>query len=163
MAEAVALSGLLLLGEEAGRDAVTELARRVFGRRPPEDLRELFYERRHPMAAVFAEATALDWGDFLATWNAELDRLRATAACRAALAAVPEGSATLAVERGAGTVRDVVYGFRFAAPLPTGTLATLAHARLTPFDHELEREDLRRIEHLWPAGARETIFRMRVV
>ncbi len=169
LAEAVALSGLLVLEQRHGRDAVLSLARQVFGRRPPEDLRELIYEWRHPMATVFEQATQLDWSDFIAGWNAELERLRAAPTCRDALAAVPRVEGSIEIEGSGGSVRDVVYSFRFAEPstrrqangiLPEGKLVTLLHKRLTPFDSELERRELRRVEKLWPATTREASWRL---
>ncbi len=160
LAEAVALSGLLVLEQRHGRDAVLGLAHRVFGRRPPEDLRELLYEWRHPMAAEFARATALAWSDFLGEWQGELERLRAAPACRQALAGLADGEGSVEVEAGAGAVRDLVYGFRFAESPPAGTLVTLLHHRLTPFDRELERRDLKRVEKLWPAEARDASWRL---
>ncbi len=160
MAEAVAWSGLAVLAELRGRDAVLSLAREVFGRAASEDFRELFHEWRHPMASVFEATTTLAWSDFVDAWNDELGSRRATAACRAALATVPRGSGSIEVERGEGAVRDVVYRFRFAEPLPGGTLSALLHTRLTPFDSELERHELRRIEHLWPDGERQAVWRL---
>ncbi len=160
LAAAVAASGLLVLEQARGRAAVLGVAREVLGRRPHEDLRELIYEWRHPMAAVFEQATATAWSGFVAEWAAELERLRAATACRRALAGVAEGTGTLDVEDGGGAVRDIVFGFRFSRPPPAGTLVTLLHGRLTPFDDELERRDLRRIEKLWPAEAREAEWRL---
>ena len=160
LAEAVAFSGLMVLELRHGRGAVESLARQVFGREPQEDLRELFYEWRHPMATVFENATGLGWPGLIADWNAELQRLRATPACSRALAAISDGSGTLAIEHGKGTVRDVVFGFRFAESPPPGTLVTLLHQRLTPFDGVIERRDLRRVEKLWPAESREASWRL---
>ncbi len=160
LAEALAMSGLLVLEEKHGRAAVLSLAREIFARQPAQDLRELIYEWRHPMAAVFERATALAWPDFIAEWRAELERLGAAPACRLALAGVFEGSAWLEVEAGAGALRDVVYGFRFVQPPPAGTLVTLLHGRLTPFDETLERRDLRREEKLWPAAEHEASWRL---
>ncbi len=163
LAEAVALSGLLVLERNHGRGAVLSLARQVFGRQPPEDGRELIYEWRHPMATVFEQATSLDWSDFIAEWNLELERLRAAPACREALAAVPQGTASIEIEGSGGSVRDIVYSFRFAEAgqePPEGTLITLLHSRLTAFDSELERRDLRRVEKLWPATTREASWRL---
>lgn len=161
-AAAVAYSGLRLLEEQEGRDAVLNLARQVFGRRPPEDVRELFYEWRHPMATIFEEATTLRWQTWIDTWNAELERLRSTAPCREALATVlaevPDAVATLEVEPGEGAVRNLVFGLRFVEPPPPSTLMTLLHNRLTPFDDELPRRDLRQVEKLWPAATREMVW-----
>ena len=160
LAEAVAASGLLALEQRFGRDAVLSLAREVFGRRPSQDLRELIYEWRNPMAAVFERTTAIAWPDFIATWNAELERLRDTTVCRRALAAVVAGSGSLDVEAGTGAVRDLVLRLRFERPPPAGTVVSLLHTRLTPFDEPLERRDLRRIERLWPTAAREASWRL---
>ncbi len=169
LAQAVALSGLLVLERAQGRDAVLSLARQVFGRRPRQDLRELIYEWRHPMATVFEQATGLDWSGYVAHWNVELERLRAAPACRRGLAAVPRGEASIEIENGGGSVRDVVYSVRFAEPSspgqagdtpPEGTLVTLLHERLTAFDSELERRDLRRVEKLWPAASRRESWRL---
>ncbi len=160
LAEAVALSGLLVLEQHHGRDAVLALAREVFGRQPPEDLRELLYEWRHPMAAVFAQATSVDWSRFLAEWNAELERLRGAPACREQLADIAEGEGSIEIEHGEGAVRDLAYSFRFARPPPAGTLVTLLHHRLTPFDGELERHDLKRVEKLWPDATGEATWRL---
>ena len=112
------------------------------------------------MATVFEQATSVRWSEFLGRWSAALERLRATPSCRAALAAVPEGSGTVEIERVEGTVRDVVYRFRFKGPVAAGTLATLLHYRLTPFDEELDRRDLRRVETLWPEAEREAVWRL---
>ncbi len=160
LAEAVALSGLSVLEQRHGRGAVLALAHQVFGRRPAENLSELFYEWRHPMADVFEQATSLDWPQFVGEWNAELERLRGEPACRRALDALPDGEASVEIEAGAGAVRDVVYGFRFAEAPPAGTLVTLLHHRLTPYDDELERRDLKRVEKLWPAGERQASWRL---
>ncbi len=160
LAEAVAFSGLSVLERRVGRDAVLRLAHRVFGRRPAENLSELFYEWRHPMADVFAAATSRPWLDFIDEWNGELERLRGTAACRERLAAVSGGEGWIEIEPGAGALRDLVYGFRFAEPPPAGTLVALLHHRLTPFDGELERRDLKREEKLWPEVEREASWRL---
>ena len=160
LAEASALSGLLVLDERAGRSAVMELARAVFGRKPHNDLRELVYEWRRPMSRVFEKATELDWHGFVDEWRAELEQLSARPSCQEALAEAPEGTGSIDVELGTGTVRDIVYQLEFSEPLPEGTLATLVHTRLTPFDDELERHDLRRVERVWPAGARQAIWRL---
>ena len=145
LAEAAALSGLLVLESRGGREAVVALARRVLGRDPPEDARELFYEWRRPMARVFEEATGIGWSEHVAGWNAELDRLRAEPSCREVLAGLPEGTASIEVEAGPGTIRDLVYGVRLAEPPAPGTLVAFLHTRLTPFDDELERTEVRRV------------------
>lgn len=162
LAEAVALSGLLVFEKQYGEDAVLALARRVFGRGAPENILEFFHEWRHPMSVVFEEALAdagatkvPSWREFLASWNAELVRLRRIPACGAVLAGLPEGSAMVEIEAGRGTIRDVVYSYRFSSPPAAGAAATLLHARLSPFDSELEDRDLRRVENYWPEGDRE--------
>ncbi len=160
LAAAVALSGLLMLEHSHGRDAVLSLAHEVFARRPAEDARELIYEWRHPMAAVFEQAVSLGWSEFVSRWNAGLERLGDAPACRRALDDLPQGSASIDVNEGDGAVRDIVYGFRFARPLPPGTLVTLLHRRLGAFDDTLERRDLRRVEKLWPDAAREASWRL---
>ena len=160
LAEAVAVTGLLVLEQRQGRDAVESLAREVFGRQPPRDARELLYEWRNPMPTVFRRATGIDWLDLVASWSAELQRLRDEASCRAALAEIPEPEVELRVEPAEGTARDVVYSFRFASPPPPGTLVTMLHDRLSAFDYEIERRDLRRVEKLWPAGETEASWRL---
>ncbi len=160
LASAVAFSGLRILEQQADRDAVLHLARQVFGRQPHRDIRELFYEWRHPMEEVFAQATAQGWEPFLASWNNELERLRTREPCRARLAQLPEGTAQIEIESGEGTIRDVVYGFQFTEPLPQGTTTTLLHHRLSAFDSELERRDLLRVERFWPSETRETSWRL---
>ncbi len=167
---ALALSGLWVLEQQHGEAAVLALAREVFGRQPTEDIRELIYEWRHPMATVFQAAntaktadtttTTVGWEDFIADWNTQLDRWRSEPACRALLDAIPEGEAELEIERGAGSVRNIVYRFDFDSPWKAGTLVTLLHTRLTPFDAPLERFDLRRREHLWPTGESQASWRL---
>ncbi len=161
VAEAMALSGLWVLEQSHGEAAVLALARAVFGRNPNEDIRELIYEWRHPMPAVFTDATPTDWQSFVAEWSAALDRWRQEPACRALLDTLPKGEAEVAIEHGEGTVRNIVYRFDYDRPWPAGTLVSLLHSRLpTPFDSPIERIDLRRREHLWPPDESTTSWRL---
>ena len=160
LAEAVATSGLWALEALHGRDAVLRLAHAIFARESPENARELFYEWRHPLAVVFQEATEVDWSDFITEWNGWLERLRQTPECSRHLAAVPEGTGSIEIDAGTGAVRDLTYGFSFTRPPAEGALVTLLHRRLTAFDTELERRDLRRVEKLWPAGEQSASWRL---
>jgi hypothetical protein len=147
VAEGVAYSGLVVLERLRGEQAVLSLAKAVYGRRPFDDVREVLWERDHPMARVFTDATGMDWQGFLDAWNHALDEGRATEEGKRLLASIPEARVTLKVEAGAGDVRSVDYAFAFAQPPAAGTLCALVHAPLGPYDFELEPHDLFREEH----------------
>lgn len=145
IAGALAYSGLKALEDLAGRDAVLALARAVLGRSPPGDVRETLYEWRHPMPRVFEEALGIEWTAFLAHWNAWLDTHRAGAHAQASLAALPEISATVKAGRDAAGIRALHYRFELTGLARTAT-CTLLHEKLTPFDDEIPRARLRRVD-----------------
>ncbi|MEM7587292.1 MAG: hypothetical protein AAF560_28150 [Acidobacteriota bacterium] len=160
VAEALAASGLWVLERGQGEAKVLALARGILGRQPTKDIRELFYEWRQPMPKAFKEAVGLDWSEFLDDWASSLERWRAQPACAELLARLPEVAAELEVERGDGSVRHLTYRVDAEPPWPQGTLVTLLHKRLTPFDEPLERIELRRREHLWPGGQSQASWRL---
>jgi hypothetical protein len=160
MTDGLAYAAMSWIEQLHGEDAVLKLARNLFGRESPKDLRELFYERRHPMAVVFEEATGQSWQEFLVSWGAELERLRGEPECRAVLDAVPEGLAEIEVEVGEGSIRHLSYGFRFTRPPPAGALCSLLHTGLDPFDRVVDPDDLVRREHSWSEAENAASWRL---
>lgn len=155
IAWSLAFSGLLVLEERHGREAVIALARRLYARSTPSDLRELVHERLNPMSVVFEAAIGVPYDEFLMEWNAELDRLRELSAVATALASIPEATGKLTIERDVGAIRNAVVRLDLrrhptGGPRPSGSSAvvSLLHRDLTPFDQLLERHELRREERL---------------
>lgn len=153
-AEAVAYSGLLALEDLAGRQAVLDLARAEWDRPVHRDLREVLWTRAHPLPDLIERAAGVSLADLVAAWNARLDVARNDPAVRAALDALPAGSGALRVERGADGLPAVAYELEFARPPRPGTLVSLVHCELEPFDRELEQHEVTREEHAWPDGRR---------
>jgi hypothetical protein len=145
---------LLVLERTHGHDRVVALARGLYARSTPSDLRELVHERRNPMAAVFEETVGVSLDDFLVDWNAELDRMRELPEVAAVLAGIPEATGKLTIERDVGAIRNAVVHFELVSSPSVsqsqtrGVVVSLLHRDLTPFDEPLERHDLRREERL---------------
>lgn len=154
IAWSVAFSGLLVLEERSGRDAVIALARRLYARSAPSDMRELVHDRLHPMSDLFEATLGIPFDEFLTEWNAELDRLRELPEVAAVLDGVPEATGKLTIERDVGAIRNAVVRLDLR-PSQTGrslnlqsAVVSLLHRDLTPFDRPLERHELRREERL---------------
>ena len=67
-------------------------------------MRDFLHDRRHPVPAMFEQATGWSWPEFLRSWAGELERLRAQPAAVAALAQLLPGN----VELRAGVVPEGV-------------------------------------------------------
>jgi len=153
LSEALAFSGLLELERHGGRDRVVQLARTLFSRRAPRDIRSLIYERRNPMGLVFERSAQVTLEDHLDRWNGDLDRLRADPDVASSLATVPDGTARLHFERDEGSIRNLVVRLELERPRPAPSqgdelVVSLLHRDISPFDRPLERHELRREERL---------------
>jgi hypothetical protein len=144
--DALAASAWRILEARTGRAGVVALARAAFGRKGTGDLRDYLHDRRHPPTRLIEQASGLSWPEFLRTWKAELDRLRAHPAAAAALAGLPRGSFVVSADRTAG----VHAGGRLTAPLAADTACTLRHTRLPPHDLTFDPERLEEVKFLWP-------------
>ncbi len=144
---AVAYSGLKFLQEQRGSETVMQLARSVLARRPPNDIRELFYERRHPMAEVFQEATGESWSQFIESWSNWLKRQSAPQTeLGKALAQIPRISASIERERNAHGIHELFYGIQFDPPIEDNRTCTLIHAELSPYDFWVMKNRFKRRE-----------------
>jgi hypothetical protein len=151
IAGGVAYSGIRVLEEERGREAVIALARALYSRRAHGDFRDVLLERAHPLESVFREATGLELADFLERWNAALARGREDE--RALLETVPRGTGSIVLARGRGDIRSFVYRYEFTRPPVAGAPCTLLHVKLGPFDWPLQPSSLLRVDHPWREGA----------
>lgn len=147
MAGAMAYSGLLVLEQVHGPEAVTALVRDLYGRPWPVDSRTVVREWRRPLAASFREAVGVDLESFLEEWNRELTRLGSLPEVGAALDEIPRATATLSVERGQGSIRALAYRVNFSGEPPEGTRISLLHQALSPFDDPIVRRELLVEEH----------------
>jgi hypothetical protein len=181
VSEGLAGAGLAVLEKLRGRAAVIALARAHFGRDVARDMREVVRELAHPPADVFAQATGLEWSRFVDAWRQELASSRAGPEGVRLLARVPRLSASVWVDPGRGDQRTVRYrvgllastdgmparerserpsGTDLQRPRPeaaptAGIVCALVHAPLSPLPQEIPRDELRREEQVWRAGAAE--------
>jgi hypothetical protein len=149
---ALAASGWRVLEARVGRARTLALARAAFGRRGTADVRDYLHERRHPLAALFAETTGLPWEAFVADWKDTLDRIAAQPGAAALLDQVPRGRLEV---RSDGALNRVSVVGSLARPPAAGTFCSLLHQRLAPFDAEIPTELLERTRFLWPEGERD--------
>ena len=167
-AEALAWSAVRYLELERGREAVLTLARAYFGVPVGGDTRAAIEDRRRAPGQRFADATGLDWRDFVAGWRAWLAARADDPAVRALLGSVPPIAGTLRAgvdEEGvyrlvggyrsfAGADIDVDAALADALAAAPGTRCVMKHDRLGPFDDEfdVDQGDDERTRHV--AGCR---------
>ncbi len=155
LSEAVACTGLLYLQEKKGPEAVIGLARKVFGRKPPNDIRETIYEVFHPMPRLFQEETGEPWGQFIVAWRSWLDRQKERGEIQSQLNTIPNVTGRAWVDTKEGNIRDILYTFESKHTLEKDTTCALLHQRLTPFDSELAVGQIQREEFLFDSKDEE--------
>lgn len=151
VAGAVAWSMVRHIARTRGDGAVLRLARHLYGRRPPTDVREVVHAWRHPMEREVSDAAGVPWTALVDSWAAWLGERRRDGAVSAALAGVPTVAAAVRVAPG-----EVVYDVRVAGGEPTAPIARV-HAPLGPFDDVLEERDLLREEGVVERGVAATL------
>lgn len=148
MTRAAAFSLVATLERLRGPEAVMTLARRLYGRDIPQDLRAVIHARRHPFPEVFGEAAGVSWDEFLGQWRSELARSRGLPEVAAALREVPEARGQVTIEREEGAIRTLAYRVWIEGGPPGGDLRfALLHRGLSPFDGPLERDELHQEVH----------------
>jgi hypothetical protein len=155
LSEAVAYTGLAYLQELKGPEAVVRLACAVFGRRPPNDIREIFYELFHPMPQIFEEATGVPWDKFISGWDAWLLEKAGTPEIRTKLDAIPTVRGHVRVEAKGGNILDIVYGYEFINAPDKRPVCALLHKKLTPFDEELAMTEILRDEFQYDPASKD--------
>ena len=95
------------------------------------DVRDYLHERRHPMPALFEQATGLAWAEFLRAGPAELRRAARTTAAVALLGGLPRGRLRCAPARARGWA---IVGRAARPRRPRPRVCTLQHLRLPPYD-----------------------------
>jgi hypothetical protein len=148
---ALAASGWRILEARVGRARVLALARAAFGRRGTGDVRDTWHERRRPANALFAEITGIRWEAFVADWKTTLDRVARHPAAVALLDQVPRGKLEVLAD---GARSRVSVAGALERPPPAGTLCSLWHLRIGPYDVEIPTRLLERTRFLWPDGER---------
>ena len=145
---ALAASGWRVLQARVGRARTLALARAAFGRAGTGDVRDFLHDRRHPVPAMFQQATGWSWPEFLRAWTGELGRLRAQPAATAVLGQLLPGN----IEVRAGLSEGVGIVGRLKAPPGAARVCSLQHLRLPAFDAAFDPDTLEEVSFVWPAG-----------
>jgi hypothetical protein len=144
---ALVASGWRVLQARVGRTRTLALARAAFARQATGDVRDFLHDRRHPVPAMFEQATGWSWPEFLRSWTGELERLRAQPPAVAVLAQLLPGEVELraGVGEGVGVVGQLQAGP--GAP----RICSLQHLRLPAFDAPFDPDALEEVSFVWPA------------
>jgi hypothetical protein len=76
VSQGVAASGLQILALHHNEKKVRSFLQSILTSRPPKDLFALYYEKRHSLSHFFKTHLQIDYDEFLAQWNQELQTIR---------------------------------------------------------------------------------------
>jgi len=148
VSSSLAALAIELIAARSGTQPVVDLARAHFAMKTYGDSRDMLQRWLHPFESQLKEHTKLTLSELAAALSKELARRRSELSKTPVFGA----TATLTLRREEGSLRRLVVTTSFPKPPPPGTLVTVLHSALPPFDWELYRPLLKREERVWEPG-----------
>ncbi len=149
IASAVACSGLRALAKRKGAGACAAFLRASLGMNPPPDARAFLRELGCSVGGALRSAAGMSLDDFLTAWNEELAQARSRYGSR--LERLPTLSAEVTFERLSPLSSKVFYRLKVTPRQERDLCYFFEHMRLPAFDTEVDRRDLKRERHSFPA------------
>ncbi|MDQ3032706.1 MAG: ABC transporter permease [Myxococcota bacterium] len=148
---ALAATGIQVLEDTRGKDAVLALGRALFGRELPDDGRAVIHGWLNPTPEVLREATGMTEGELIDAWSRWLETAEARSDLETSIRALPYGEAAVSFVRASeGELPELVARLTLdRAPAP-GTTVSLLHLGIGPFDEYVWPWEPQREERAWP-------------